>query len=117
MDFNSIEDAIERIANGGLVIVLDAEDRENEGDFICAAEKLTPDMVNFMLKEGRGEFCVPVLPEDARRLELQPAAERNNALNQTAFTVTVDHRSCKTGVSTQERAQTVLALADPESGT
>jgi 3,4-dihydroxy 2-butanone 4-phosphate synthase/GTP cyclohydrolase II len=115
MQCSPIEGILQTIAQGKLVIVVDAEDRENEGDFICAAEKITPELVNFMLSYGRGEFCVTLLPEAAEALELTPATERNSSLNRTAFTVTVDLRTCKTGVSAFERAETALALADASS--
>ena len=115
MQCSPIEEILQTIAQGKLVIVVDAEDRENEGDFICAAEKITPELVNFMLSHGRGEFCVTLLRETAEALELTPATERNSSLNRTAFTVTVDLRTCKTGVSAFERAETALALVDPSS--
>ena len=111
MEFSPVEEAIEAIRKGHIVIVVDAEDRENEGDFICAAEKITPEMVNFMLK-ARGVLCVTLKPDRARQLQLAPATEKNSALNSTAFTVSVDLRSCATGVSSEERAATVLAIAD-----
>lgn len=111
MSFSPIEDAIEAIRQGNMILVVDAEDRENEGDFVCAAEKITPDMVNFMLK-ARGVFCVTLGPDRARRLELTPATEKNTALNSTAFTVSVDLRTGSTGVSAAERADTARALAD-----
>ena len=83
-DFNTIPEAVEAIAKGEVVIVLDAEDRENEGDFICAAEKATPETVNFMLS-GRGQLCVSVFPEACRRLELSPVVSQNDTPLQTAF--------------------------------
>ena len=115
MDFTSIEETIQRIAAGNPAIVVDDEDRENEGDFICAAEKLTPDLVNFMVTHGRGQFCVTVLPERARELRLEPATTHNTALLRTAFTVTVDLRTLKTGISASERAATVLAMVHPRT--
>jgi 3,4-dihydroxy 2-butanone 4-phosphate synthase/GTP cyclohydrolase II len=115
MKFSPIEECLRTIAAGGIVIVLDAEDRENEGDFISAAEKITPEKVNFMLREGRGEFCVSMLPDRARDLRLHLAEEENTALNRTAFTKTVDLRTSKTGVSAFERAATAQALAAPAS--
>jgi 3,4-dihydroxy 2-butanone 4-phosphate synthase/GTP cyclohydrolase II len=114
MQLDPIDRILKTIAAGGVVIVVDAEDRENEGDFICAAEKITPQIVNFMLKHGRGEFCVPLLPQRADELRLEPAAERNSALNRTAFTVPVDLSTCKTGVSAFEKADTVLAMVNRE---
>lgn len=114
MKWTPIEEVIRTIAAGGVVIVADAEDRENEGDFICAAEKVTPETVNFMVTHGRGELCVPLLPQRALELDLTPAAEKNSALNRTAFTVTVDLRTCTTGVSAFERAETIQALVNPK---
>ncbi len=105
--FSSIEKAVEAIAAGRLVIVVDAEDRENEGDFICAAEKVTPEVVNFMITHGRGQVCMPLLPEACERLKLGPMVETNTAPLGTAFTVPVDHRTAKTGITAQERATTI----------
>ncbi len=113
--FDPIEKAIEAIAAGRLAIVVDAEDRENEGDFLCAAAKATPELVNFMLAHGRGLLCVAVLPETAARLNLRPMVEENTAPLRTAFTVSVDHYTCKTGVSAYERAKTIRSLADPSA--
>jgi len=110
--FSSIETAIETIRKGGIIIVVDDEDRENEGDFICAAETITPEKVNFMLG-GRGLLCMTVTEEAARRLDLAPAAKSNTALQNTAFTVSADHVSTTTGISAAERATTIAALADP----
>ncbi len=112
MKFSTIETAIETIRTGGIIIVVDDEDRENEGDFICAAEAITPEKVNFMLN-GRGLLCVTVTEEAARRLDLAPAAKSSTALQNTAFTVSVDHASTTTGISAQERAITIAAIADP----
>lgn len=112
---STIDAAVEAIARGRLVIVMDAEDRENEGDFICAAEKVTPEIVNFMITQGRGLLCVAVLPEVAERLDLPPIVEHNTAPLGTNFTVPVDHRSCRTGITAQERATTIRALVDPAS--
>ena len=89
MQFSKVEDAIRKIAEGGIVIVVDDEDRENEGDFICAAEKVTPEIVNFMVTHGRGQFCVTLLQERARELRLEPAAQ-NTALMRTHYTVSVE---------------------------
>lgn len=112
MKFSRIETAIETIRQGGIIIVVDDEDRENEGDFICAAETITPEKVNFMLR-GRGLLCVTLTEATARRLDLAPAAKSNTALQNTAFTVSVDHVSTNTGISAPERAATINALADP----
>jgi len=112
MEFSSIETAIETIRQGGIIIVVDDEDRENEGDFVCAAQTITHEKVNFMLN-GRGLLCVTVTEDAARRLDLAPAAKSSTALQNTAFTVSVDHVSTTTGISAGERATTVAALADP----
>ena len=98
-----------------MVIVVDAEDRENEGDFVCAAEKATPEVVNFMLRHGRGQVCMPILPEVARRLELPPMVQANSTPLGTAFTVPVDHRTARTGITAGERADTIAAIMDPAS--
>lgn len=113
--FSTIEAAVAAIARGEVVIVVDAEDRENEGDFIAAAERVTPEIINFMLTHGRGQVCMPVLPDVCERLKLPPMVERNTAPLGTAFTVPVDHRSCKTGITAQERARTIQAIIDPKS--
>jgi 3,4-dihydroxy 2-butanone 4-phosphate synthase/GTP cyclohydrolase II len=114
MKFSRVEDAIEAVRDGGIIIVVDDEDRENEGDFVCAAQTVTPEKVNFML-QGRGLYCVTLTEEWANRLDLGPAAKSSTALQSTAFTVSVDHISTHTGVSAQERAATTLALADPNA--
>lgn len=115
-DFAQVEAAIAAIAAGKIVIVLDDEDRENEGDFICSAELLTPEMVNFMITKGRGMLCVPMLPDDTERLKLEPmkSSAPSRPLH-TAFTITVDHESVKTGITAEERCRTILAMADPKS--
>jgi 3,4-dihydroxy 2-butanone 4-phosphate synthase / GTP cyclohydrolase II len=112
---SSIEAAIEAIAAGQVVIVMDATDRENEGDFICAAEKVTPEIVNFMITYGRGQLCMPILPETAARLDLPPIVDINTAPLQTAFTVPVDHESSRTGVTAPERARTIQEILNPHS--
>ena len=113
---SSIEEAIEDFREGKFVIVVDDEDRENEGDFIIAAEKLTPEKVNFMLKHGRGVLCVPITMSRCKELELAPQVSDNTSLLGTPFTVTVDKiEGCSTGVSAADRAATIQALADPES--
>lgn len=113
MKFSTIELAIEAIARGEVIIVVDAEDRENEGDFICAAEKVTPQIVNFMITSGRGQLCMPVLPEVCERLKLSPMVDENTAPLGTSFTIPVDHRTSKTGITAQERAITIQAIIDP----
>jgi len=115
MDFSPVEQVIRRIEEGGVVIVVDHEDRENEGDFICAAEKVTPEIVNFMVTKGRGLFCVGLLPGRARDLRLEPAAAQNTALMHTQFTVSVDLRTHRSGISAAERAATVRAMANTKT--
>lgn len=113
---NTIEEAIKDFKEGKFVIVVDDEDRENEGDFIVAAEKITPEKVNFMLKHGRGVLCAPLPEERCAELELTHQVENNTSMLGTPFTVTVDKlEGCTTGVSAQDRAATILALADPTS--
>ncbi len=114
-EFSSIEDTIDAIRQGKAVIVVDAEDRENEGDFICAAEKVTPELVNFMITAGRGQLCMPILPDVADRLKLSPMVDQNTAPLGTSFTVPVDHRDARTGITAQERALTIKTIVDPES--
>ena len=97
--FSSIEAAVAAIGRGEAIIVVDAEDRENEGDFVCAAEKVSPDLVNFMLRHGRGQVCMPILPDLARRLDLPMMVETNSAPLGTAFTVPVDHVTARTGIT------------------
>lgn len=115
MPLQSIQQAIDALQQGGMIIVVDDEDRENEGDFICAAESITPEQVDFMLKIGRGTLCVPVAAEEAARLKLRPVVDEssNTAPNKTAFLRAVDHVSAGTGVSALNRARTIRALADP----
>lgn len=113
--FSTIEAAVAAFARGEIVIVVDAEDRENEGDFVCAAEKVTPEIVNFMLKHGRGQVCVTVLPEVCERLKLTPMVDTNTAPLKTAFTVAVDHLSSRTGITAQEKSTTIQAIVDPHS--
>lgn len=114
-ELNTIEEAIESFRKGEIVIIMDDENRENEGDFICAAEKVTPEHVNFMLKHGRGQTCVPLLHDTCQRLELPQMVNDNTAPLQTAFTVPVDHVNARTGITAQEKAMAVRALADPQS--
>ena len=113
--FSSIEKTLEAIKAGKIVIVMDDEDRENEGDFVCAAETVTDSQVNFMLKHGRGQVCMPILPETCKRLELTPMVANNTAPLQTAFTVPVDHTTNRTGITAQEKAATIQAIIDPNS--
>lgn len=113
---NSIEEAIEDFRQGKMVIVVDDEDRENEGDLIVAAEKITPEQVNFMLKNARGVLCVPLTISRCRELELPHQVENNTSMLGTPFTITVDKlEGCTTGVSIEDRCATIRALADPTS--
>lgn len=112
---NTIEEALEDFKEGKFLIVVDDEDRENEGDFIIAAEKVTPEKINFMMRYGRGVLCAPISEERAAELELNMQVPNNTSMHETPFTVTVDliGKGCTTGVSMYDRAQTILALADP----
>jgi len=113
---NSIEEAVKDFKDGKFVIVVDDEDRENEGDLICAAEKITPEMVNFMLKNARGVLCVPITISRCEELNLPKQVNENTSMLGTPFTVTVDKlEGCTTGVSANDRAATIRALADPHS--
>ncbi|MDA8889886.1 bifunctional 3,4-dihydroxy-2-butanone-4-phosphate synthase/GTP cyclohydrolase II [Cyclobacteriaceae bacterium] len=110
-----IKEAIAAIKNGEVIVVVDDEGRENEGDFICAAEKITPEIVNFMAREGRGLLCVPLVEARCDELQLDLMVGKNTALHETPFTVSVDLNSkdTSTGISTSDRALTIRALADP----
>ncbi len=111
--FDPIEEAIEAIADGQMIIVVDDEDRENEGDLVMAAEKVTPDLINFMMKEGRGLICVPVTEYRAEELQLEPMEKRNTEAHLCNFTVSVDYRiGTSTGISSSDRAKTIAALAN-----
>ena len=113
---DSIEDAIKDFAEGKFLIVVDDEDRENEGDFIVAAEKITPEKVNFMLKNARGLLCAPITLERCKELELPYMVQDNTSMLGTPFTVTIDKlEGCTTGVSAEDRAATIKALCDPNS--
>ncbi len=114
MKLNSIDEAIAQIKAGGFIIVVDDEDRENEGDFIIAAEKITEEKVNFMLREGRGVLCAPITAQRCHELDLNMQVEENTSMLGTPFTVTVDLlEGCTTGVSMHDRAETIKALANP----
>ena len=116
MRINTIEEALSDFREGKFVIVVDDEDRENEGDFIIAAEKITPEKVNFMLKHGRGVLCCPITEARCAQLDLMHQVANNTSMLGTPFTVTVDKlEGCTTGVSAADRAATILALADPNS--
>jgi len=114
---NSIESAIEDIKNGKLIIVVDDEDRENEGDFLTAASNVTPEMVNFMAKEGRGLICVPLLPERCLELELDLMVTHNDSMHETPFTVSVDLKGhgTTTGISASDRSKTIQALVNADT--
>ncbi len=113
---DTIEEALEAFRNGQFVVVVDDEDRENEGDLIMAAEKVTPDHVNFMITNARGELCAPLTLSRCRDLDLTRQVEENTSMLGTPFTITVDKlEGCTTGVSAHDRAATIRALADPES--
>jgi len=113
----TVEEAIAELRAGRMIIVVDDEDRENEGDLVLAAEKATPELVNFMLREARGLLCVPLPREWARRLELKPMVEPPEDSHETAFTISVDARwGVSTGISAADRTRTILVLADPDSG-
>lgn len=114
---DSIESAIEDIRNGKMVIVVDDEDRENEGDFITAARNATPEVINFMSKYGRGLICAPLVEDRCLELGLELMVNNNTALHETAFTVSVDllGHGCTTGISASDRAKTIQALIDPNT--
>ena len=115
MKFNNIEEAVEDIKNGKIVIVVDDENRENEGDFICAAEHATPEVVNFMITHGKGLVCVAMTPTNLKKLNLEQMVERNTDAYHTAFTISVDHKETTTGISASERSFTIKKLIDPQS--
>ncbi|MCU4162990.1 bifunctional 3,4-dihydroxy-2-butanone-4-phosphate synthase/GTP cyclohydrolase II [Carboxylicivirga caseinilyticus] len=114
---NTIEEAIQAIKNGELIIVVDDEDRENEGDFIAAAELITPEKVNFMATHGRGLICTPLTEERCEELDLELMVGKNTSSHATPFTVSVDllGHGCTTGISASDRAKTIVALADPKT--
>ncbi|HJY23557.1 MAG TPA: bifunctional 3,4-dihydroxy-2-butanone-4-phosphate synthase/GTP cyclohydrolase II [Hanamia sp.] len=114
---DKIEDAIRDIQNGKLVIVVDDEDRENEGDFITSAKNVTPEIINFMSKHGRGLICMPISEKRCKELELDLMVNKNTALHATPFTVSVDllGHGCTTGISAHDRAKTVQAILDPKT--
>ena len=114
IQLNTIEEAITDIRNGKVIIVVDDENRENEGDFIAAAEAVTPEMINFMSKHGRGLICAPLTEERCEELDLSMMVENNTVLHHTQFTVSVDliGHGCTTGISVQDRAKTIKALVN-----
>ena len=112
---NTIAEAIDDVKAGKVIIVVDDEDRENEGDFICAAECITPEIINFMAKYGRGLICAPITEQRAKELELDLMVEQSTALHATAFTISVDYKGkgCTTGISAYDRSTGIRALVDP----
>ena len=116
-ELNSIEDAINDIRLGKVVVVVDDENRENEGDFIAAAEKVTPEMINFMALHGRGLICAPLTETRCDELELNMMVQNNTVLHNTQFTVSVDliGSGCTTGISTSDRSKTIKSLVDPNT--
>lgn len=117
IQLDKIEDAIADIRDGKIIIVVDDEDRENEGDFICAAEKITPEMVNFMVREGRGLMCAPLTVERCEELGLKMMVGDNTSTHETPFTVSVDllGHGCTTGISASDRAKTIQSLVNPDT--
>lgn len=117
ISLDTIEDALEDIRKGKVVIVVDDEDRENEGDFICAAEKITPEIINFMATHGRGLICAPITEQRARELDLYPMVGTNTSVHETAFTVSIDLKGhgCSTGISAYDRATGIRRMVDPEA--
>ncbi|GAB6151714.1 bifunctional 3,4-dihydroxy-2-butanone-4-phosphate synthase/GTP cyclohydrolase II [Desulfosporosinus burensis] len=115
MPFNTVEEALEDIRQGKMIVMVDDEDRENEGDLVMAAEMATPEAINFMATYGRGLICVPMTGDRIRALQLEPMVTNNTDPHETAFTVSVDAVTSTTGISAFERAATVKILADPES--
>ncbi len=113
--FNTIEEAISDIKDGRMIVVVDDEDRENEGDLLMAAEKVTPEAVNFMAKYGRGLICMPVTGERLKELDIMPMIENNTDSHHTAFTVSIDAISTTTGISAYERADTIKKVLDSEA--
>jgi 3,4-dihydroxy 2-butanone 4-phosphate synthase/GTP cyclohydrolase II len=117
IELNTIEEAIEDIKNGKVIIVVDDQDRENEGDFLAAAEKITPEIINFMAKHGRGLICAPISESRCRELQLEMMVGNNTDPMETAFTISVDlkGKGVTTGISAADRAKTIRALIDPET--
>ena len=117
MNFNTIEEAITDIKAGKIIIVIDDENRENEGDFIAAAEKVTPEMINFMATHGKGLICAPLLESRCKELDLELMIGRNTAAFETPFTISVDliGHGCTTGISASDRSKTIKALVDPNT--
>ncbi|MGG3871240.1 bifunctional 3,4-dihydroxy-2-butanone-4-phosphate synthase/GTP cyclohydrolase II [Brevibacillus laterosporus] len=112
---HTIEEGLEELRQGKPIIVVDDENRENEGDFLCMAEKATPEMINFMVTHGRGLVCVSIEDKRARELQLRQMVENNTDHHGTAFTVSIDERNTHTGISAHERSQTIMAMLDPQA--
>jgi len=117
ISFDTIEAAIEDIKNGKVIIIVDDEDRENEGDFVCAAECITPEIINFMATHGRGLICTPITEDRAKELELTMMVDKNTDLHGTAFTVSIDYKldGCTTGISTYDRATGIKAILNEDT--
>ncbi|HMB63157.1 MAG TPA: 3,4-dihydroxy-2-butanone-4-phosphate synthase, partial [Eudoraea sp.] len=117
IQLNTIKEAIRDIKEGKVIIVVDDKNRENEGDFIAAAEKVTPEMINFMSRHGRGLICAPITEERCKDLELSMMVENNTVLHHTQFTISVDliGHGCTTGISVHDRAKTIRALVDEKT--
>lgn len=112
---NTIEEAITDLKQGKIIILIDDENRENEGDFLCLAEFATPENINFMAKYGRGLICMPIHEEIAQELQLHPMVSHNTDFHQTAFTVSIDHETTSTGISAFDRSKTMLQVINPEA--
>ncbi|ARJ38138.1 bifunctional 3,4-dihydroxy-2-butanone-4-phosphate synthase/GTP cyclohydrolase II [Sporosarcina sp. P21c] len=113
--FHTIEEALEDLRQGKVVIVVDDEDRENEGDFVALADQITPEIINFMATKGRGLICVPITEQKAAQLGLQMMTDDNTDSHGTAFTISIDHRSTHTGISAFERADTIIKMMEPNA--
>ena len=114
-NFSSIKDTIKQFSEGKMIIVVDDENRENEGDFIIAANELNDD-INFMIRKGKGLLCVPITKDNANRLELEPMVSKYSSLHKTAFTISVDAiKNCTTGISTNDRYNTIKTIIDKKS--
>ncbi|OEF98492.1 bifunctional 3,4-dihydroxy-2-butanone-4-phosphate synthase/GTP cyclohydrolase II [Desulfuribacillus alkaliarsenatis] len=113
--FNSIEEALDDLKAGKIIIVVDDEDRENEGDFVCLADKATPENINFMITKGRGLVCVPITCQRAKELKLQPMVDNNTDPHCTAFTVSIDGPNSTTGISAFERSETIMEMLNPDA--
>src|SRR6185369_14222987 len=113
--FTNVPDAIEEIRAGRMIVIVDDEDRENEGDLLMAAEKVTPEAINFMAKYGRGLICMPIIEERLEKLNIFDMVNQNTDNHQTAFTVSIDGADTTTGISAQERSSTIKKVIDPNS--